>query len=183
MDGEQPTILGGGTPTSSPEFTRWTLQNDDILEYIKLLLKGAIFSVDDMGKPSYYIDSSKELLNEYGRRLVMSTMRSVFHRGTTLSTLDEQEISNIVTTTHLKIAKALFRNWRAVGVESPYDVEKIVWEIVSVNIKTLLNRAKGGFTWKELNRLHSVNESITANTNSGENKPRGLSLFGRNKNE
>jgi len=181
MDSETPTILGGGTATSSPEFTRWTLQNDDILEYVKLLLEGAVFGVDDTGKPTYEIETNKELLNEYGRRLILSTMRSVFHRGTTLSTLDDLEISNIVTTTHSKIARALFRNWRKVGVDSPYDIEKIVWEFVSVNIKTLLNRAKGGFTWKELNRLHSVNESITANTNDGHNRPRGLNFLGGNK--
>jgi len=182
VESESPTILGGGTATSSPEFTRWTLQNDDILEYVRLLLEGAEFGQDDVGKPTYLIKSKNAILNEYGRRIVLTTMRSVFHRGTTLSTLDEKEISNIVTTTHSKVARELFRNWRKVGVTSPFEIEKLVWEFVSVNVKTLLNRAKGGFTWKELNRLHSVNESISGTTNDGQNKPRGLSFLGGNKN-
>jgi len=172
--GEQPkqqdnkrTYLGAGGTTKDPEFSKWTLDPVDIAHFIELMLKGAVFKTDEKGILTYVIDKDKQKLNEKGRSIIMATIRAIFHRGQILSDYDAQQISIHTMTLHKKLVVALLKNWRDVGVSSPADITKIVYENVSMNVFATLNRAKGGTTWKKLSELHVVKTDISANQRTG----------------
>jgi len=153
--------LGATGITKDPELTKWTLAPEDTLQFIELQLKGAIFSSNEKGQLVATPSKKHQKLNEKGRQIVMDTLRAVFHRGVILSSLDSKQIADLTITIHRKVAKALFLSRRDIGVSSTRDIPKIVYENVTVNVYTALNRAKNGATWDKLNQMHVVSESVT----------------------
>jgi len=152
-------LLGAAALAKSPEFTRWTLDPNEVIHQIDTWLKGAKVVLDDKGRAFLVPDPNNERLNEEGRRLVLTPLQALLHKNVVLSNFTDQKIGDHAENFHIKVGSTLFRNWRKVGVTSPQDLPEIInW--ISFNVYAALNRARDGETWKQLNKLHVVQEQV-----------------------
>lgn len=149
--------LGSTQVTQSPGFTRWMLDSGDTTTHTDLLLQGARLELDKESGASVLVvdDNCTEILNEYGRRIVVSSLAANCHKGITLSNLSERRISLIVQELHMAIAHKLLDEWTEIGVKSPKDVPRIVSTYITPTLYAGMRRSADGLTLKQINKQHT----------------------------
>ena len=155
-------ILGAAQPLREPGFTRWSLEASDVSQLIEAMLRGATFTVDkkDPTKVVAIIpeDENQAVLNEKGRKLVLSVLSSLSHKGISLSNFSGVVIAKRVMNLHEKMSDKLLYYWDEVGVKSPEDIPEITY-IIMTNVEAAMRRALGGSTWLGIQKSHSVIET------------------------
>ena len=157
-------FLGSSVVAAEPGFTRWSLDPTDVVQRIEFMLQGATFQ-QDPADPDRIIavvpsDPEKQLLNERGRKMVLSLLSAFTHKLIALSNLSSEKIALHVRALHKKLNTELLRNWRLAGVRNPLEVPKISY-MIAMNIEAAMRRAlpgEGGGTWKGVTSVHQVIE-------------------------
>ena len=171
MTDEQPTkptaqLLGFSALSSNPELSRWTLESQDLIQTIDAMLRGGRFKYDEKGYAGIDYTNSSEIINEYARQKVSALLHTFLQRNIFLGDFAESQIVDIALNLHQEIGEFFLLEWEKCGFKSPEQIPLVV-NIVSTNVWSALTRAKGGQTWKELNRIHSVQESLTHSSEQG----------------
>ena len=161
-----PQLLGISAMTSNPELSRWTLDSSDLIQMIEVMLKGGRAKYDDRGFAGYDFSGSKEIVNEYARQKVSAILHTFLQRNIFLADFAESQIVDIALNIHQEVGEFFLLEWERCGFASPEQVPLVV-NIVTTNVWASLSRAKNGHTWSELNRIHSVQEMLSHQDQSG----------------
>lgn len=146
--------LGSASVTQAPGFTRWMLDYKDPTTHLDLLLQGARLELSDDSIPVLIVDeNSKEIVNEYGRKIIVSALAANSHVGITLSNLSERRISAIIEELHKSIGHKLLAEWERIGVETPDDVPRIVMTYLTPSLYAVMRRSADGMTVKQINKM------------------------------
>jgi len=160
--------LGSSSVTQAPGFTRWMLDSDEITAAIDIRLQGGIIVTDSEGNMMAQIPkSAKEILNEFGRRIVVSSIGANCHKGITLSNLSERIISSIVMELHQAIGHKLLANWERIGVSGPEDVPRIVATYVTPTLYAGMRRSADGMTVKQINKMQQESVIVQKKDSGG----------------
>ena len=161
-----PQLLGFSALSSNPELSRWTLDSSDLIQMIDAMLRGGRIKYDDRGVVGIDFAGAQEIVNEYARQKVSALLHTFLQRNIFLGDFAESQIVDIALNLHQEIAEFFLLEWEKCGFKSPEQIPLIV-NIVSTNVWSALSRSKGGQTWKELNRIHSVTEMLSHQEQGG----------------
>ena len=173
----QEGLLGATNFSQSPEFTRWTLEENDTINRVDMWLRGATIEHDEKGRAYMITNTDNEMLNATGRRIVLSTLTGLTHKGIVLSKFTKKEVGDHTEDLHIKLSKELFINWRDIGIKTPTSIPRIA-KTISFNLLSAFNRALNADTAERLSKLHSVSEIVQHGGNKGQDGGGGLSFFG-----
>lgn len=154
--------LGSASVAQAPGFTRWMLDSSDTTALTDILLQGGKVEFDkETGSMVAVLpDGAKEILNEFGRRIVISSLAANCHKGITLSNLSEKRISLIVQELHKAIAHKLLAEWEKIGVSGPDDVPRVVSTYITPTLYAGMRRSAEGLTLKQINKMQTENVTV-----------------------
>lgn len=168
------TALGSASVAQAPGFTRWMLDSSDITTLTNILLQGGTIAVNQNtgNLEAVILADAKEILNEFGRRIVVSSLAANCHKGITLSNLSERRISAIVMELHQAIGHKLLANWERIGVSGPEDVPRVVSTYITPTLYAGMRRSAEGMTVMQINKMQQ--ETVVV-----QKKDAGGSMFKR----
>ena len=145
---------------SQSEFIRWRLLLDDVIENIRLTLKGLQYRPDGT-----LVQVSEPVMNDYGVGLVTQVLRAYLHRGVILSDLDDHDIREITRAVHKDVADVLFKNFEQVDLDRA--MFRAVCRFIAANVYATLRRARFGRERESIDDGLKVEERINAKEKGG----------------
>src|SRR3990167_5658316 len=118
--------MGGMYGFNNSDLVKLALNTADILEDLKI----SLFALEYDPKIQGYVPSkiAKPLINELGSNQVLTVIRSLVNRNTTLSNLNEDEINRIAHGIGLALNDNFLINWRMYWPDSTYAASN--WQTV-----------------------------------------------------
>lgn len=135
------------------EFTRWRLLLDDVIENIRLTLKGLAYRPDGT-----LVQVAPPIMNDYGVGLVTQVLRSYMHRGIILSDLDDADIREITRAVHKDVATVLFKNFEK--IEMDRAMFRATCRFIAANVYATLRRARFGREREGIDSVLKVEETL-----------------------
>jgi len=160
------------------DFSKWQLENIELVEGVFYILNGYHREVDDNGAEKWVKNESDEpTLSVQGAREVQSLLYPLTQKNVLLSNLGEERINIFTMQTVGNIIIRLGSDPVRYGLtngDGVADVSKLykVMDIVETTIYSALTRSNNYRTLEELNRGHQVHEMVRA-----QQEKRGFGLF------
>lgn len=160
------------------DFSKWQLENVELVESVFYVLNGFHREVNDRGEEVWNRTKGEPCtLSEAGARMVQSVLYALTQKNILLASIDEKYIKKFTKETTGNIIIDLGSEPELYGLNDKNgepDCSKLwkVKDIVEKTIYAALTRSNDYMTLKELNRGHQVHELIKQRE-----KGRGFSLF------
>lgn len=171
-------VLMQKTRGDMADFSKWQLENVELVEGVYYVLNGFHREINDHGEETWRkTPGEPSTLSEAGARMVQAVLSPLTQKNILLASIDEKMIKKFTKETTGNIIIDLGSEPDLYGLNDKNgepDCSKLwkVKDIVEKTIYAALTRSNDYMTLKELNRGHQVHELIKQR-----DKAKGFSLF------
>lgn len=146
---------------SGDETVKWLETTDDIIGIIELTLLNKVIKRNPDGSEELVNNPyGSPFMNEIGVNKLISIIKAHLHRGVTLSSFSDDEITRIMNILHIKLAFLILKN------KDEFKIDKkdmgIIMEMITNPIYATIKRAAYEGERMMLMSTHKINEIRTS---------------------